>query len=157
MYQLTESPPRQCTSPISSTMHCGKTLFWFVAGRLPLSIFGIITLMIIENWALWLARSFASSRYNHRAVIITLKASSFQNGSQICWCFGVGNWSIQRKWCSSKNKRCYKVWSQSTQRQIDKISLLQVTQFYWKLVQLNLSNTDTEWTGQGVRIREVSV
>ena len=36
--------------------------------------------------------------------------------SQICWCFGVGNWSIQRKWCSSKNKRCYKVWSQATQR-----------------------------------------
>ena len=53
-----------------------------------------ITLMTIENRALWLARSFASSRYNHRAVIITLKASSFQNGSQICWCFGVGNWSI---------------------------------------------------------------
>ena len=51
-------------------------------------------LMIIGNRALWLARSFASSRYNHRAVIITLKASSFQNGSQICWCFGVGNWSI---------------------------------------------------------------
>ena len=39
--------------------------------------FSIITLMIIENRALWLARSFASSRYNHRAVIITLKASSF--------------------------------------------------------------------------------
>ena len=61
---------------------------------LPLTTFSIITLMIIENRALWLARSFASSRYNHRAVIITLKASSFQNGSQICWCFGVGNWSI---------------------------------------------------------------
>ena len=30
--------------------------------------------MIIENWALWLARSFALSRYNHRAGIITLKA-----------------------------------------------------------------------------------
>ena len=56
--------------------------------------FRIITLMIIENRALWLARSLASSRYNHRAVIITLKASSFQNGSLICWCFGVGNWSI---------------------------------------------------------------
>ena len=54
----------------------------------------IITLMIIENRALWLARSFASSCYNHHAVIITLKASSFQNGSQICWCFRVGNWSI---------------------------------------------------------------
>ena len=39
--------------------------------------------MIIENEALWLARSFALSRYNHRAGIITLKASSFQNGSQI--------------------------------------------------------------------------
>ena len=59
-----------------------------------LKLVSIITLMIIENRALWLARSFASSRYNHRAVIITLKASSFQNGSQICWCFGVGNWSI---------------------------------------------------------------
>ena len=56
--------------------------------------FSIIALMIIENRALWLARSFASSRYNHRAVIITLKTSSFQNGSQICWCLGVGNWSI---------------------------------------------------------------
>ena len=31
--------------------------------------------MIIENRALWLARSFALSRYNHHAVIITLKAS----------------------------------------------------------------------------------
>ena len=43
---------------------------------------------------LWLARSFALSRYNHCAVIITLKASSFQNRSQIFWCFGVRNWSI---------------------------------------------------------------
>ena len=34
--------------------------------------------MIIENRALWLARSFASSRYNLRAVIITLKASVFK-------------------------------------------------------------------------------
>ena len=56
--------------------------------------FSLITMMIIENRALWLARSFVLSRYNHRAVIITLKASSFQNGSQIFWCFGVGNWSI---------------------------------------------------------------
>ena len=30
--------------------------------------------MRIETRALWLARSFALSRYNHRAVIITLKA-----------------------------------------------------------------------------------
>ena len=51
--------------------------------------------MIIENWAQWLFRSFASSRYNHLAVIITLKASSFQSGSQICWCLGVGNWSMR--------------------------------------------------------------
>ena len=50
--------------------------------------------MIIENRALWFTRNFASSRYNHGAVIIILKARSFQNGSQICWCFGVGNWSI---------------------------------------------------------------
>ena len=50
--------------------------------------------MIIENRALWLARSFTSSCYSHQAVIITLKAGSFQNDSQICWCFGVGNWSI---------------------------------------------------------------
>ena len=41
-----------------------------------------------------MARSFALSRYNHRAVIITLKASSFQNGSQIFGCFGVGIFSI---------------------------------------------------------------
>ena len=59
-----------------------------------LNYFSIITLMIIENWALWLVRSFAPSSYNHRAVIITLEASSFQHGSQICWCFRVGNWSI---------------------------------------------------------------
>ena len=32
--------------------------------------FSIITLTIIENRAPWLARSFASSRYNHRAVIM---------------------------------------------------------------------------------------
>ena len=63
------------------------------AFSLALITVSIITLMIIENRALWLARSFALSRYNHRAVIITLKASSFQNGSQIFWCFGVGNWS----------------------------------------------------------------
>ena len=50
--------------------------------------------MIIEKRALWLARSFALSRYNQRKVIIALKASSFQNDSQIFWCFGVGNWSI---------------------------------------------------------------
>ena len=56
--------------------------------------FSIITLMIIENRALWLASSFALSRYNHRAVIITLKANCFQNSSQIFLCFGVGNWSI---------------------------------------------------------------
>ena len=36
--------------------------------------FSINTLMIIENGALWLARSFASSCFNHRAVIVTLKA-----------------------------------------------------------------------------------
>ena len=52
------------------------------------SRFSIITLMIIESRTLWLARSFALSRYNQRA------ASSFQNGSQIFWCFGVGNLSI---------------------------------------------------------------
>ena len=50
--------------------------------------------LFFENRALWLARSFALSCYNHRAVIITLKASSFQNGSKIFWCFGVGNLSI---------------------------------------------------------------
>ena len=35
--------------------------------------------MIIENRALWLARSFALSRYNHLAVIITLKAGSSES------------------------------------------------------------------------------
>jgi len=54
----------------------------------------IVTLMIIENRALWLARSFASSRYTHLSAIITLKASSFQKGSQFCWSFRIGNWSI---------------------------------------------------------------
>ena len=34
--------------------------------------------MIIENRALWLARSFTLSLYNHRAVIITLKPNSFK-------------------------------------------------------------------------------
>ena len=32
----------------------------------------------------WLGSLLRSSRYNHCAVIITMKASSFQNGSQIC-------------------------------------------------------------------------
>ena len=50
---------------------------------LSILLFNIITLMIIKNRALWLARSFALSRYNHHAVITTLKASSFQNGSHI--------------------------------------------------------------------------
>ena len=59
-----------------------------------LEAFSIITLMTIENRTLWLARSFALSRYNHLAVIIALKANSFQNGSQIFWCFGVGDWSV---------------------------------------------------------------
>ena len=59
-----------------------------------LNVISIITLMNIGIRALWLARSFALSRYNHHAVIITLKASSVQNGSQFCWCFGVGNCSI---------------------------------------------------------------
>ena len=44
--------------------------------------------MTIENRALWLGRSLALSRYNHRAVIIALKASSFQNGSQIFYVSG---------------------------------------------------------------------
>ena len=65
-----------------------------IGRELGLWEFSVITLMIIENGALSLARSFDLSRYNHRAVIITLKASSFQNGSQIFWCFEVGNWSI---------------------------------------------------------------
>ena len=56
-----------------------------------LTLISKITLMIIENRALLLARSFALSRYNHRAVIMKLKARSFQNGSQIFLCFGVGN------------------------------------------------------------------
>ena len=47
--------------------------------------------MIIENRALWLARSFASSLYNH---VTAQWLYSFQNGSQICRCFGVGNRSI---------------------------------------------------------------
>ena len=51
--------------------------------RFGLFVVSIITLMIIENRALWLAGSFASSLYNLRSVIITLKASSFQNGNQI--------------------------------------------------------------------------
>ena len=81
---------------------CTQNAIWScVCG---LSIISIITLMTIENRALWLARSFALSRYNPRAVIITLKASSFQNGSQICWCFGVGNWS--KKFFLSNNHQC---------------------------------------------------
>ena len=58
----------------------------------------VYILLVWLHWRLskterydWLT---ALSRYNHRAVIITLKASSFRNGSQIFWCFGVGNWSI---------------------------------------------------------------
>ena len=51
-----------------------------IFGLFILWLISIITLMIIENRAPWLARSFAMSRYNHRAVIITLKARSFRNG-----------------------------------------------------------------------------
>ena len=51
--------------------------------RYGLFVISIIAFMIIQNRALCLARSFASSPYNHRPVITTLKASSFQNGSQI--------------------------------------------------------------------------
>ena len=65
-----------------------------IKSQITLITFSMIALMIIENRAQWLARSLALSRYNHRAVIKTLKASCFQNCSQICWCFGVGNWSI---------------------------------------------------------------
>ena len=39
--------------------------------------------MTIENRGLWLARSFALSRYNHRAVIIALKASSFLSRAKL--------------------------------------------------------------------------
>ena len=65
-----------------------------IFGLFILWLISIITLMIIENRAPWLVRRFAISRYNHRGVIITLKARSSHNGSQIFWCFGVGNWSI---------------------------------------------------------------
>ena len=68
--------------------------FFCNAHKMTLIKISMITLMIIGSRALWLARSFALSCYNHRAMMITLKASSFQNGSQICWCFGVGNWSV---------------------------------------------------------------
>ena len=74
---------------------CYRSLFPGLLSDIgELSKISIITLMIIKNRAVWLARSFTSSHYNHCPVIITLKASSFQNGSQICWCFRVGNWSI---------------------------------------------------------------
>ena len=83
---------------LCSTKNCTATLrhHWLILRHRKLSwlsYISIITLMIIENRALWLVRSLALSRYNHRAVVIT-KARSFQNGSQIFWCFGVGNWSI---------------------------------------------------------------
>ena len=76
--------------PIFRTYGVSWTL---LLGRRILEI-SIITLIIIEYRALWLARSFALSRYNHRSVIITLKASSSQYNSQIFWCLGVGNRSI---------------------------------------------------------------
>ena len=79
--------------PVSATITTFNFLSWKLY-RLLLLSFSIITLMIIANRALWLARSFALSRYNHCAVITALKASSFQNGSQFFWCFGVGNRSI---------------------------------------------------------------
>ena len=45
----------------------------------------IVTLMIIENRALWLARSFASSRYKHLAVIITLKVAVFKRAASFAY------------------------------------------------------------------------
>ena len=100
---------------------------WLKLRERLLTIIRIIALMIIENWAWWLTRSFASSHYNHRAVIITLKASRFQNGSQICWYFGVAELINLKKMLSSKNKICFKIWSQAVQRWVNKISLLQET------------------------------
>ena len=44
--------------------------------------------MIIENRALWLARSFALSRYNHHAVIIALKASVFKMAARFFYVWG---------------------------------------------------------------------
>ena len=41
--------------------------------------------MIIENRALWLARSFASSRYKHLAVIITLKVAVFKRAASFAY------------------------------------------------------------------------
>ena len=75
------------------SVSCNVSLAFLVLWD-SLNDLSIITLMIIKNRVLWLARSFALSRYNHCAVIITLKARSFQNGSQIFWCFGVVNWLI---------------------------------------------------------------
>ena len=43
---------------------------------------------------LWLVKNFVLSRYNHREVIIVMTAFSFQNGDQICWCFGVANFCL---------------------------------------------------------------
>ena len=85
------------TIPISWQQWLKSKIFWwekykYSPGAEELSSYlvnkplGI--LMIIENRALWLVRSVALSHYNHRAVIIR------KAGSQICWCFGVGNWSI---------------------------------------------------------------
>ena len=53
----------------------GHPLILFHKRSRALSIFSIYNYSDdYQNWTLWLARSFASSRYNHRAVIITLRA-----------------------------------------------------------------------------------
>ena len=70
-------------------------LFRTESQQFYLSRFSIITSMIMENRVLWYwVGALLHPTHNHHAVIITLKVSSFQNVSQICWCFGVGNWSI---------------------------------------------------------------
>ena len=63
---------------------------------LTLTTLSIITLMIIENRALWLARSFALSRYNHRAVIIAWRLAVFKMAARF---FDVSESEIDQYFC----------------------------------------------------------
>ena len=102
--------------------------------------FSIITLMIIENRALWLARSFALSRYNHRAVIITLKANIFQNGSQIFFMFRSRK--LINNFVSSNNRQCNYTKTISRRRRRDYRRIVTSTLSRWLLADIHVAFGD---------------
>ena len=113
-----------------------------------LFVLSIITLMIIENWALWLASGFASSRYNHSAVIIT-RLAAFKMVAR----FGdVSESEIEQLKENAVPQKTNML--QNLESSYSKvgwyISLLQVTQFTEKWMFVNFCKIfcSTEWFQQ---------